>query len=387
MSPYSFLNIDFEKLFKPIKGKNPSGQFLNYETEYDQIKEARYGEDEHLPQGVWEHDLKKADWKLVQKVSVAALSKKTKDLQISTWLTESWIHLHGLKGFAAGLHVTGKLLSEFWDTVYPPIPDGDIEYRISPLIWINEKLSAELKLIQVTAPRDHQYQNFRFADWENANYLNNLSKQGQEGAKAYQNAKNDGQTTAEDFKHSQNSTSTDFYKDLLSHTQMALDETSKINRFISQQCPGYPSILNQVNLFLSEIEYFTKKVLSERGKLMPESSLEISENSTIPQDRVLVKLPTSALNSRQEAYQRLEEIANYLTTIEPHSPTPYLIKRAISWGHMSLMEVLEEIIHDKNGLQGIMKILGVQDGMVTSALKANEQKPAVPPLHQTQQKK
>ena len=43
-----------EDLLEPVAGENPSGQSLQYDKIYDQIKEARVEDDESIPMGKWE---------------------------------------------------------------------------------------------------------------------------------------------------------------------------------------------------------------------------------------------------------------------------------------------------------------------------------------------
>ena len=56
--------LNLEELLQPIPGDNPSGNDLRYAPVSAQIREARRVEDE-LEQGVWKHDIKKADYSLV----------------------------------------------------------------------------------------------------------------------------------------------------------------------------------------------------------------------------------------------------------------------------------------------------------------------------------
>jgi type VI secretion system protein ImpA len=65
------------------------------------------------------------------------------------------------------------------------------------------------------------------------------------------------------------------------------------------------------------------------------------------------------ISSREEAYSLLDQVATYLSTIEPHSPTPLLIRRAIAWGQMSLSEVLQELVQDKNDFLKVQNLLGI----------------------------
>lgn len=68
------------------------------------------------------------------------------------------------------------------------------------------------------------------------------------------------------------------------------------------------------------------------------------------------------IRNRAEAYRRLNEAAEYLLRTEPHSPTPYLIKRAVSWGRLPLGELLQELVNDNSDLQAIYTLLGMNKG-------------------------
>ena len=69
----------------------------------------------------------------------------------------------------------------------------------------------------------------------------------------------------------------------------------------------------------------------------------------------------SPIRSRAEAYRRLAEAADFLQRTEPHSPTPYLIRRAVAWGGMSLGELLQELVQSDSDLRAIYTLLGMRE--------------------------
>lgn len=64
--------------------------------------------------------------------------------------------------------------------------------------------------------------------------------------------------------------------------------------------------------------------------------------------------------NRAEAYVTLGALADYLSAVEPHSPTPYLIRRAVNWGNMSLSEVIAEIIREEGDVSRLFNVLGIK---------------------------
>lgn len=69
---------------------------------------------------------------------------------------------------------------------------------------------------------------------------------------------------------------------------------------------------------------------------------------------------TGPIGSRQEALQRLAEVAAYFQQAEPHSPVSYLVQRAINWGQMPLEEWLGDVIKDGGVLGQLRETLGIK---------------------------
>ena len=69
--------------------------------------------------------------------------------------------------------------------------------------------------------------------------------------------------------------------------------------------------------------------------------------------------PGLSLASREAAYATLEQVAGYLQRIEPHSPTPYLIRRAVHWGRLPLPELMQEVMREEGDLNRLFTVLGL----------------------------
>ncbi|MGH9345621.1 MAG: ImpA family type VI secretion system protein [Terriglobia bacterium] len=136
-------------LLKPISGPNPSGKDLRYNVDdpvYYQIKQARLGED--LRSVASDRERMTADYGLVVELATEAIAKKSKDLEITGWLTEAWVKLRGFSGLLDGLELFHGLVSNFWETVYPAIEeDGDVERRVGRLEWLNGTLDVPLRSV------------------------------------------------------------------------------------------------------------------------------------------------------------------------------------------------------------------------------------------------
>ena len=97
---------NISNILKEIDGSpNSVGFDISLSRTYDEIKEARFEEDDSVSFGVWERDLKKADWQKVEKLCVEALESQSKDLQIVCWLIESLVFLENFSGLAKGIEI------------------------------------------------------------------------------------------------------------------------------------------------------------------------------------------------------------------------------------------------------------------------------------------
>lgn len=64
-------------------GENPYGLALPHSPVCATIREARREDDPDLPQGIWERELKRADWDKALSLSLGMLRERSKDMQVT----------------------------------------------------------------------------------------------------------------------------------------------------------------------------------------------------------------------------------------------------------------------------------------------------------------
>lgn len=254
--------LDLASLLAPLPGDDPAGGSLRYVDTYDTVKEARRMDDPTLPQGVWESELKKADWNLVVKVCEEALAKKSKDLQLAAWLAEALLNMHGFAGLREGLALIAGLCEGYWETMHPRPEGEDLEMRLSPLHWMNAKLSVALKLAPVTAPRDMDARPYAFVDWETANALEHLAVRDKS---AYAEAEKEGKATRAKFLGSVMFTSASHFARLAADLAECIRLVEGLEAFLDKNCgPNSPSLV-KFRETLKEIHRLAEKFHHEKG--------------------------------------------------------------------------------------------------------------------------
>ncbi len=353
--------VDLKKILEPISPEAPAGSDLRYEGTYDRIQDARREEDD-LPQGVWERELKKADWHRVRDLCIDALERRSKDLQIAVWLIEALIALYGFGGLREGLRLLLELSETFWDDLYPKINDEDPEARLFPYFALNEKIALKIKFIPLTNPRSVDAHPYTYADWESANRLDQMSQKQKEGMERQEAH---GKVTRAQFLGSVMFSTREFYTAQANDLNDGMSLLKSLEAFLEEkygkEAPGFQNLRD----IISGIYRLTDKFLSEKRKeeIEPEVSDagSLGSEGTADEGKGGSRKPAFlSIRNRAEAYRMLSEAADYLLIHEPHSPAPYLVKRAVLWGQMSLTELLQELVGDESDLREIFKLLGLK---------------------------
>lgn len=75
--------------------------------------------------------------------------------------------------------------------------------------------------------------------------------------------------------------------------------------------------------------------------------------------------------SREDALKRLEEVAKYFRQYEPHTPIAPGLERLVSWGRMTVSELMMELIPDSTARSLFSQFTGATlDGTDTHAYVA-----------------
>lgn len=346
--------IDVQDLLQPIPGANPAGESLRYQGTYDRIADARREDDPSLSQGIYKATLKRAEWAMAETICVDALTKRTKDLQIAGWLLEAWLHLHGFAGVTNGLRLLAGLCEQFWDHLYPTLEDGDLEGRIALFDWIEQKLTLKLKQIPLTLPTDAVKQSYSYVDWESACHFENLAMK---DPRALQEALAKINPTLSTFRAAITGTDLSFHLDMVQDLDDAIESCFAVEQVLEQKCGKDAPLLRQFKEALSLIQQLVSQDLLARDQQVAAVSEEVDPLNVEAEEPEAGLRSSGPIRSRADAYRRLSEAADYLLRNEPHSPTPYLVKRAVEWGSMSLPELLQQIVRNEGEMDEIDRLL------------------------------
>ncbi len=360
---------DIEKILALVPGATPCGPSLRYHPAFLALRQSRVEDDASLPMREWERPLTKADWRAVADGCVRMLGQ-SKDLQLAAWLCDAWTRQHQIEGLSAAADVLSGLVGLYWDGLHPLIDEGDSDARVAPFVWMNESLPLTLRLhVPLMFLPDRRPPVLNLADWDQI--ISASSARDQEGQQD--------KLTRDELIAMADTRNLLWLSDLHDQLQEAQVKWDALARALDDRLALEAPSLAKVVDTLRKLQRACVSLLDGRNPNAPipaaapvqqaepnryhEEPSMTSFADVLPASAEPVAPPASAgsgaINSRQDAYRMLEAAAAYLQRTEPHSPTPYLVKRAVTWGQMSLADLMQEILREEGDLTRYFSLLGL----------------------------
>jgi len=278
--------IDIDVLLVPVPGDNPAGEDQRYGQAYDEIREARKEVITYDPEGKPVEE-KRADWNKVIALSIDALTQKTKDLQIAVWLTEALLITENFEGFNVGLKIINGLLEKYWENLYPPIEENDLEFRAAPLEFMNEKMITIIKSIPVTDIKVtdgisyQQWQESRTVGYE-TDILNKYGEVDETKKRRRDELIYEGKMTAEQVDGVLSRCPVLFHELVAEHLMTSKEELNRLNQFVDEKFGSQAPRLSDLGNMIDDFQRVILKLLEEKGGQAPRKESLVREETTVP---------------------------------------------------------------------------------------------------------
>jgi type VI secretion system protein ImpA len=403
--------IDVAALLRPISADQPCGEDLSFDPLFDAVRQARLEDDPTLPMGTWERELKKADWPGVRTLCLEALDRRSKDLSLACYLTEALGRTDGFRGVECGLRVLAGLVRVFWNSVHPLVADDVLEtltLRQGRLEALNSPgtKSGHLKVIETlrSLPLVRGEEGaFGWSKWDEAQRTENLGKRDVDAMRALMDQGAIGmdiwtraaETTPAAFvqqRHDELDALADAYRALVAAIEEKCAEEAA--RHPNLDIAGSTPNLRELGIAIDDLRTLMAKVAkpgagaaapaqspasvirSTMGEgsaatgmtsVSPASTLSGAEARSLHATMAVATEPAMSFAAggpagRADAIRQMIVIADFFNRTEPHSPVPYLLRRAARWAAMPLEEWLNEVLkEDAQAASRLRELLDVGD--------------------------
>ncbi|MDR1333018.1 MAG: type VI secretion system ImpA family N-terminal domain-containing protein [Holosporales bacterium] len=301
---------------------------------YDEIKDARFEEDHSVSLGVWERELKRADWGLAEKLAFEALVEKSKDLQIAGWLIEALAVLDGFDGILNGVQILTKFVEVFWEKGYPKTEDlqSDEEQKFRILEWVYDAIAQASKFVSFASGGGEGVNIYQY-DYA-VELRNTVAKAKTAASRIMENAQKNGVKTVEDISNIvSNASASDISKlrETIEAISGAIDEfKNMLSEASGTQASGvFHGLLGNLKK-IENVMTYNRKAQSGGDKvhiIPPQSGDEFGID----------------FDSRDAIYDKVDAIAKRLAVIERHSPSSYILSLVVSWKHKNLLEIMDDL--------------------------------------------
>jgi type VI secretion system protein ImpA len=333
-----------EDILAPIAGENPSGIDLRYDTKllvYDKIKEARRKDDD-LAQGDWQSERKTANYPLVIKLAQDTLATVSKDLQLAAWLTEALLVTEQYRGLCQGITLCHSLLTQFWDTVYPVIEDGDRELRAKPLAWIGSMLDFPLRSVPVA---NGGYSWFVYKDSRVVGYEDQAKTDKERQTRS--DLIEAGKLPPEILDKAFAETPKAFYLAAEKDLDACLEALDGLEKYCDESFKDDAPAFSKLKNGLTEVRQTIHSLLNKKRETEPDpvevipvaaaaevEAGEAGDNVSPASTGAFASLSLAEPADRRQAVAAIATAAAFLRKQEPLSPAPYLILRGLRWGEL-----------------------------------------------------
>lgn len=327
--------LDIDSLLQPVSEDSPSGENLEYDAEFQALERASAGKIGTFdPVSGETVGAEEPDWIQVRDLAHSLFSR-TRDLRVAYQLTLALLRLDGLPGFAAGLGLIAGLLENYWPSLHPGLieEEGDdpIErlnalsnlsdperfqplFRSTPIVSARSVGRFSLRDLDIAQGRVSPPEGEQAAD------ISLLSGAWQEGDPEENAAR---RAAVED----------------------ALAALAKIESVFRENAGGMAPDLGDLVRQLKSIRNFYSEMPDAGQAPGMADAMEEIDRAEGSGGR-----PTGgavgALASRGDAIRQLRQVSDFLKRIEPSSPAPLFIDRAVKLLEMNFVDIVRELMPD-----------------------------------------
>lgn len=360
--------LDFDALLAPIDGDDPAGVRMFNSPEYDEIKKSRQERSRDLLQ----EEEKAADWPRIINLAKEVVSRRSKDLQFTAWLTEALTKVERFAGLRDGLKLLTGLLENYWGELQEPAdpgddaawsgafprPDGnDLEPRLGPVQWLldadrGSRLPITVRDLPLVSNGEEA---FSWNTWKSVNPVRPKGASEDDDAYSQRVASAEALRGRMDAAFLQSGSGPEL-STLYEDAQEAQNELKRfddeLERRFGNDAPG-------ASVLRSAIEDCLQLMRSRLPQQAGEpTSIELETQASPGQNGQAAG--NGEIRSREDAFRRLRQVADYLTRHEPQNPVSFLTRKAAEWSGLPFEQLLCEIIKNQSEREHAGEILGIK---------------------------
>lgn len=356
--------LDFDRLLAPIPGGDPAGKPVSFvarqklDSARKSINPADYAANDPLRPS----EAKPADWTGIIALCSDILEDESKDLMTAARLTEALTRTHGFPGLRDGVTLLRRMVEECWDRLTPPIEDGDLDVRAAPFNWLDDpdrgaRFPSTIQSIPLLSDQDGNP--ISWIHWKVAQSAPPAADGEEDPRQAFQTK----------FDRGVLGVGRQDVQDMVDAATAAFAEAEKLDTLLLDKMGDIAPGVGEWRKALTESLTLAKGILDKKGpapfKPGPAAEAEPAAPSgggpaapAAGHHHANGQTQARPL-TRDDAYRQLDEAAALLQRLEPHSPIPYMVQRAVSLGRLPFPDLMKVMIRDAGVVSQMSRELGL----------------------------
>ena len=381
--------IDIQALSQAITDDRPQGSDIRLDrspnSDYYRIKDARNGARAAERANLFDDDGDVdtlALWQPVLDTAPKILSETSKDLEVLSWYIEALIRFHGIAGLRDGLALTREIIEQYWDNLYPEPDEDGLETKVAPLTALNGDggegtLLGPIRNCEITSLGNDGA--FSYWQYQQARDASKIANEDEKNSRL--------QTMGFNLSSIEKTVTTGdntFYITLVADLEACCEHFQVINVLMASHCaheaPPSTSIRELLEEVLRTVRFLCKDILTQHQADETAANTEASattdttsahtsalQSDASPTTAQIANTVGGPIQHREDALNRLQDVANYFRQHEPHSLLSPAIERVVGWGRMSAAELLMELVPEDNARAILSQLTGIKlDGSDTA---------------------
>ena len=301
-------------------------------------------------------------WGRIAELAIEILTKHSKDTRVLVSLIESMTRLHGLPGLRDSLKVGALLLDKYKLSLFP-LPDVGTESHYC-LVFIGRICESDSNNIKSALYQGEIFPESQGLSWFSHISAASLEKRPTNEKETHIQA---GGVTLDQFDSALNLiTDADELTEFDKHITEAWTEAKNFDALLTTHSKAVIGI-SQIIDTLAKLQRWYRGLIEDRLKVIAASAPpepEATESTTSAEGSSDATAPggvQASISNRQQALNKLLQVANYFRTAEPHSPLSYALEQAVRWGKMPLPDLLRDLVSDDSVLTEVYRRMGIQE--------------------------
>jgi type VI secretion system protein ImpA len=357
--------FDLAALLTPISAEAPAGSDLRQDYSpdsfYYRLRDAR-SEARAAERAIDNGNTDAAAlprWRAVRDLAIEALSERSKDIEIATWLTEALLRDDGLVGLAAGGRLLAGLAETYWDGFFPQPDEEGLDGRLAPVAGLTG-VGGEGTMLQPLR-RTLLFSRPDGTPFEFWDYLRSAETAAIGDAERRQQRIDSGVLPFETVENEARAAGVAQFARLHDRAAEAAAAWQALGQILDQRAGAEAPSTSQVRDVLQQIEDIAERFAPPQAGA-PEAVAGAPSAEVVGADRPAMAAAPRAdgLTSREDALRALAQIAEFFRRAEPLSPITYTLQEAVRRSRLTWPELLEEIVPDSTSRSAILSSLGIR---------------------------